>query len=132
MLDDGLKADVEAFYKVGYTPLQIMRNLGILLSMTNKIRNFYRNHRKTILYLAGEVVTKEGWIDTFGKSFSENICPGYFSHEKCEHEPFVLAIQFATKKAFVIAFSTPSLMKNMVDFRQRIVSDADGRHAQIK
>ena len=91
MLDDGLKADVEAYNKVCYTPSQIMRNLGVLLSMTNKIHNFCRNHRKTILYIAGEVVTKEGWIDTFGKSFPENICPGYFSHEKYKHELFVLA-----------------------------------------
>ena len=56
---------------------------------------------------------------------------GFFSSKEHEHKPFVLAFQFPDdEKDLVIAFSTPSLMKNMVKtFEKGLrVIHMDGTH----
>ena len=141
-LDDGMKMDVERLYKKGETVGSICRELNVFDKSTRKkIKIYCQNHRKEMLGIKGEVVTERGWLDAFEQYFPEKLEEkfprrlllggGFFSSKEHEHKPFVLAFQFPDdEKDLVIAFSTPSLMKNMVKtFEKGLrVIQMDGTH----
>ena len=141
-LDDGMKMDVERHYKEGHEVKNICRKLKVYDEATRKkIKTYCQNHRKEMLDITREVVTERGWLDAFEQYFPEKLEKkfpqrlllggGFFSSEEHEHKPFVLAFQFPDdEKDLVIAFSTPSLMKNMVKtFEKGLrVIQMDGTH----
>lgn len=141
-LDDGMKMEVERHYKDGHKGTEICRKLNVYDEATRKkIKTYCVNHRKEMLGIKGEVVTERGWLDAFEQYFPKKLEEkfprrlllggGFFSSKEHEHKPFVLAFQFPDdEKDLVIAFSTPSLMKNMVKtFKKGLrVIQMDGTH----
>jgi hypothetical protein len=115
-LDEDMKKKIEEQYKNGFSASEAATRLKVFdAEKRKKVISYCNNHRHELLDLKGEVETEAGWLETFNKYLPENLPWGFFTRRKYKHQPFILNFQFATSTDdLVIAFSTPSLMENMV------------------